>query len=487
MGTLTERLTTLIETERIRFGVPGAAVSIVRGDEPVLEAGFGELRLGAGRPVTADTRFALASDTKAFTAGWLAGLAEQGLLDLDQPLRDYVPEFRMHDPAAERAATMRDLLAHRTGLPAHEFVGLGPEAVTISNHNYLRALAHLEPSTSFRARWQYSNIHYEAAAAVGELVSSESWWHALRSRFIEPLGMADTTASLVGERPDRLAAPHQDHPVGTVRVRDLPGHDTTGPSGGLVTTARDLTQWLTARLGHRPNVLSDKVRIELAAPVSLGITVADPFGSRHVLGYGLGCSVESYRGTKLIRHGGNVDGYSSDVAICPDEQLGVAVLTNLNETALRDTLALLVVDTLLDRPSPDWGAAIADLAVRVKRRRRARPIDDTTDVPAADSRGLPGRYTHPAYGKLELTADPALRCRYRGIAVTVAPIGPDSWRLAVPDHYEIVPLWVRRDRCGDVAGVAIGFEPAVAPIEFRRRADESLKTQLANPTLRQRA
>jgi CubicO group peptidase (beta-lactamase class C family) len=467
-----ERIAALIEAERVRFAVPGAAVTAVRGDEPVLEAGFGELSLGGGVPVTADTRFALASDTKAFTAAWLAGVAEEGRLGLDEPLRAYVPEFRMHDPAAERAATLRDLLAHRTGLPAHEFVGIGPEAVTISNHDYLRALAHLEPSTSFRARWQYSNIHYEAAAAVGEIVSGESWAAALHSRFLAPLGMTATTPSLVGERPDRLAAPHNDHPVGTVTVRDLPAYDTTGPSGGLVTTARDLTHWLIARLGHHSEVLSDKVRADLATPVSLGITVADPLGLRHVLGYGLGCSAESYRGTKLIRHGGNVDGYSSDVAICPEEQLGVAVLTNLNETALRDVLALLVVDLLLDRPSPDWGAAIAELAERVKRRRRADPADPHADPTEADGRGLPGRYKHAGYGTLELAADPSLRCRYRGIDATAAPVGPDTWLLGVPDHHEIVPLWVRRDRSGGVAGLAVQFEPTVAAIEFRRLADE---------------
>jgi CubicO group peptidase (beta-lactamase class C family) len=467
-----ERIAALIEAERVRFGVPGAAVTVVRGDEPLLEAGFGELRLGGAVPVTADTRFALASDTKAFTAAWLAGLAEDGLLDLDQPLRDYVPEFRMQDPAAERAASMRDLLAHRTGLPAHEFVGAGPEAVTIDNHDYLLALAHLEPSTTFRSQWQYSNLHYEAAAAVGELVSGQSWWTALRSRFIEPLRMTATTPTLVGERPDRLAAPHADHPVGTVTARELPAFDTTGPSGGLVTTARDLTQWLIARLGHRPDVLSDKVRTELAKPASLGITVADPLGLRHVLGYGLGCSIESYRGTKLIRHGGNIDGYSCDVAICPDEQFGMAVLTNLNETAVRDTLALLVVDLLLDRPSPDWGAAIAELADRVKRRRRTGPAARHADATTADSRGLSGHYAHPGYGKLELTADRPLRCRYRGIDATAAPVGPDSWLLGVPDHHEIVPLWVRRDRTGGVAGVAVQFEPAVAAIEFRRLADD---------------
>lgn len=469
-----ERIAALIETERARFAVPGVAVSVVHGDEPVLEAGFGELRLGGGAPVTADTRFALASDSKAFTAAWLAGLAEEGRLVLDQPLRQYVPEFRMQDPATERAATLRDLLSHRTGLPAHEFVDVGPQAVMMSNYDYLQALAHLEPSTSFRARWQYSNLHYAAAAAVGELVSGQSWWDALRCRFIAPLEMDATTPSLIGDQPGRLAAPHDDHPVGAVIARDLPTYDTTGPSGGLVTTARDLTQWLVARLGHRSDVLSNAVRAELATPVSLGITVADPLGLRHVLGYGLGCSVESYRGTKLIRHGGNIDGYSCDVAICPDEQLGIAVLANLNETALRDTVALLVTDLWLQRDSPDWGAAIAALAERVKRGRRADRAPATAGTFDADAESLDGNYQHPAYGRLRLVHEAGLCCSYRGIGgIRLYPVGSDTWTLAVPDHHQPIPLWVRRDKSGAVAGVAVEFEPTVAPIEFRRLAEST--------------
>jgi hypothetical protein len=179
---------------------------------------------------------------------------------------------------------------------------------------------------------------------------------------------------------------------------------------------------------------------------------------------------ERLRGSdRPIAAGGRTS--SSDVAICPDEQFGIAVLTNLNETALRDTIALLVTDLLLERDSPDWGAAIAALADRVKRGRRAAREPATAGAFDADAESLDGNYQHPAYGQLRLVHEAALHCSYRGIGgIRLYPVGPDTWTLAVPDHHQPIPLWVRRDRSGSVAGVAVEFEPAVAPIEFRHPA-----------------
>lgn len=152
MSDVLERIRQHIDTERERFSVPGCAVLVVADGELLLAEGFSKRNLGADAPVTAQTLFPIGSSTKTFTAELCASLVEEGTLDLDSPVRELLPGFRLQDPVATELLSIRDCLSHRSGLPRHDLLWYagGP----LSRDDLIAALAHLAPSKPFRQAWQ---------------------------------------------------------------------------------------------------------------------------------------------------------------------------------------------------------------------------------------------------------------------------------------------------------------------------------------------
>ncbi len=110
------------------FQVPGVAVAVVVGDEVVLSKGYGLRDVEKKLPMAAETQMPIASVTKQFTVAALGTLVRQGKLDWDKPVREYLPDFRLHNEYATSHATPRDLVTHRIGLPRHDFIWYGTDA-----------------------------------------------------------------------------------------------------------------------------------------------------------------------------------------------------------------------------------------------------------------------------------------------------------------------------------------------------------------------
>src|SRR5438067_10165914 len=178
---LTDRLRALVETERVRFGVPGCAVAVVHEGEVVLAEGFGMRDIDRDLPVTAATLFPIGSSTKTFTAALCATLVRDGLLEWDRPVRDYLPEFRLHDPAATDGVTFRDLLSHRSGLPRHDLLWYTAGA-NVTRDDLIAALRHLEPNRGLREVWQYNNLLYTTAGHLAGRLHGSGFEEAVRDR-----------------------------------------------------------------------------------------------------------------------------------------------------------------------------------------------------------------------------------------------------------------------------------------------------------------
>ena len=148
---------------------PGAAVGVVMDGEVIFSEGFGLRDIEEQLPVTPQTRFHIASVTKTFTATLLAQLVDDGLLDWDRPVIEYVPDFAMYDEVATEHCTLRDLACHRTGLPRHDLVWLGRAG--FDRDELFAALRYLEPSANFRNQWQYCNLTFAAGGTVAERVT----------------------------------------------------------------------------------------------------------------------------------------------------------------------------------------------------------------------------------------------------------------------------------------------------------------------------
>ena len=461
----------LVEAERRRFDVPGCAVAVVQGGDVVLADGFGIKALDGGAPVGPATLFPIASDSKCFTAALLCQLADAGQLDLDAPVLDVLPWFRMSDDTATRLVSVRDLLAHRTGLPRHDLVWYGEVDLTLEG--VARALAHLPMSRQLRQTWQYNNLAYSTAGHVTEVLTGMAWSDAVRQRLLDPLGMSSTGFSARVAADGDLALPYSDV-AGSLVLQELPARSNLGPPGGIVSSVQDLAQWVLARLGKREDVLGPGALKQLHTPAMVGGTTSPLFPERASLGYALGCQVEAYRGHTVVHHGGNLVGYSSNIAVFPDLDAALVVLTNRHGTALRDALVPLAVDRLAGLEPLPWGERYLELETTTRQGARAVGAEraEAPGRPATRPLGeLTGTYTHPAYGELLLAErEASLVVDFHGLGdrVRVLHRDRDAWDLELVEFETRTPLTFTTDADDEVDGLLVALEPTTPPIAFRK-------------------
>jgi len=401
------------------FEVPGAAVTIVKDGEVVVARGYGERRTGVDLPVDEHTRFGIASNTKAFTATALGLLVEDGMLEWDGRVIDYLPWFRMWDPWVTREMTIRDLLVHRSGL------GLGqgdllywPES-DITRREIVEAIRYLKPATSFRSAYAYDNILYHAAALVIEEVSGLTWEEFVESRIIGPLEMTDTRVSRASTMEEGdVATPHA-RVEGVVRPVTPLAATATNAAGGINSTAADMAKWLivqldSGRVADGERLFTPATTRQLWRPVTPMPTGRWPesLGPMQPLwqAYALGFVVRDYRGHKLITHTGGLPGYVSRVAMVPDLNLGVAVLTNQEAGAAFESITFRILDHYLGAEPRDWINAWADLGARRdsiarERDRSQEAARDTAAHPSLAPEGYAGAYHDDWYGDVELRVE----------------------------------------------------------------------------------
>jgi CubicO group peptidase (beta-lactamase class C family) len=452
----TSELRSLVEVECERFAVPGAAVTAVAAGEVVLADGFG--RRNGADPVTPSTLFMLASDTKCFAAATLCLLVEDGLLDLDQPVQRYLPWFAMHDERISGWVTCRDLLAHRTGLPRHDFLTVGNGDFRITNEEIARAMRHLEPSRPFRQGFGYSNAHYATAGHVAEVLTGQPWREILGDRILDPLEMRASTTYRPELTLHDFAAPHVDGRQLAFQTRpyDL-------PSGGMVTNAEDVGAWLLARMGQ--GALSPAVLGMLHAPTV--VTGEDlPFAELQPMGYALGNLVFAYRGHRLHLHGGSQVGFASQVMVIPEAQVGVAVLTNAFGSRLPLALGLTLIDHLLGVEAAPWGVRLAGAPP-------APVVPPSSGVdPPRELSSYEGIFHHPAYGEFGVQVrDGVLTPSFHGLddELTLTHVDGDTWQLGFDSVPGVVVPVAFRPGADGALEVTLHLDAELAPLVFRRR------------------
>ena len=178
------------------WNVPGAGIAIVSGGEVVYAKGFGWRDLEAKKPMTADTLFAIGSTTKAMTATTLGTLVDEGKVEWDQPLRTYLPSFKLMDASISEHITPRDIVTHRSGLPRHDLLWYNYNSGT--RGDMVKRLAHLELTADLREKFQYNNLMFMTAGHLIETLTGKSWEQNVRERLFDPLGMK--RSNLLGPR-----------------------------------------------------------------------------------------------------------------------------------------------------------------------------------------------------------------------------------------------------------------------------------------------
>jgi CubicO group peptidase (beta-lactamase class C family) len=399
------------------FGNQGVAVAVVKDGKVIVAQGYGIKRLGAPEAVGPDTRFGIASNSKAFTATALGILVEEGKLAWDAPVVRYLPEFAMYDPFVTRELTIRDLLVHRSGLGLGAGDLLWWPASTYDRKEIVRRLRHIKPATSFRAAYAYDNVLYLVAGEVIERVSGRTWEQFVKERILDRVGMTHSTvrhSDAAG--PDDVAATHAEI-EGKVRVIAPLTSDNTNPAGGINAGARDIAKWLlvqldSGRLADGTRLVSARTAREIWTGVTPMAAASAPSEiaplSKQFNLYALGFQTNDFRGRKLLWHTGGLPGYLSWLGFVPDARVGVAVLTN-TETPMYAALGWSLLDYALGT-APPWDF-VGGYAAVAKRQREALARARTATAAARDSLSRPslplakyaGTYEDAWYGDVTVS------------------------------------------------------------------------------------
>lgn len=332
--------------------VPGVTIAVVKDGNVVLARGYGVRKVGGTQPVDAETLFPLASITKNFTATALAILVEEGKLQWDDPVTKHLPDVRFSDTYRTKHVTIRDLLCHRTGLERGDLL---PRRGDVSRSDVIHRIRHLQPATGFRSKFGYNNLMYILAGEVVGSVSGRSWEDFVTEGLFKRLDMNSTVALRDRIRSENRATSHGLVEGGVVAVESEDNDHVIAPAGSIQSNATDLAKWLQACLADdNTALLKLKTRQEMQS-LQMSIPVTWDRGNNiyaaRFYGAGLGWTILDYRGRKICDHAGSA---GTMIAIMPEEQIGVAVLTNQGWSNLAGMLMYDIFDAYMLGPNKAW-------------------------------------------------------------------------------------------------------------------------------------
>jgi len=362
-----EHLVQALEQRRRELHIPGLAIAVVKDDRIILARGFGFASLEERVAVTPATLFPIGSSTKPFTATLIGMLVDQGKMSWDDPVTEHIPFFKLDvDSDREDAvATIRDLLAHRTGFARMTLLFVGGDA---SPNEVLHAAARAEPWTGFRQRFLYSNVMYLAAGVAAGNAAGSDWDRLVTEQLLEPLGMNRSGVDVrLFQNDQHLSAGYdwnEDRQV--FDLHEARDNRLIAPAGAIVSNALEMAQWVRFQLGRGRyegrRLLSETQLRETWTP-----QIAVPGRGA----YGLGWMLSEWNGQPVVEHGGNTRGYAAQVALLPESDLGFVLLANVTATPLQRQSMDMVWEAVLgtehesdaapverQQPGDDYGAYV---------------------------------------------------------------------------------------------------------------------------------
>ncbi len=406
-----DSLTAYVQRGLRLWKIPGLALVVVKDGQPVVSQGFGVKEAGKTAPVDANTLFLIASNSKLFTGTALAQLEEEGKLKLDDPVRKYLPGFRLYDSASTALVSIRDVLSHRLGTKTFQGDFSFWDS-NLSRAEIVGKLRLLKPNGIFRQSYGYCNAGFITAGEIIPVVSGGQLWEDwVQQRLLTPLGMSQTTPLTTGfGQRANIALPYTTTfgPLTRLPFDEL---NNMGPAASMVSNVNDLGHWLQFQLdsgkyqGQR--VLPWATLRRTRQGNTLQGTSKNPIFPMHFRAYALGVQTADYNGRQIYWHTGGADGYVTNVCFVPEANLGLAVLTNQDNQSFFEALRCQILDAYLGVPYVDRSRQLYQFA-------HPGDVEMAQQVAALQARAakknkLPhplkdyaGTYQNPVYGPISV-------------------------------------------------------------------------------------
>ena len=406
-----EGLDAFIEQAMKEYRVPGTSVAVVKDGKIIYLKGHGFRKTGTEERVDENTIFQLASVTKTFTAASVASMVDRDKVNFDEEVVKIIPNFALKDPYPTRYTTPRDLLAHRTGLPA--FTGDLFDHLGYTREEVIKKVRYIEPACSFRERANYSNVGYFLAGEVAAYAAGAEWEDVVTENLLKPLGMKRTGFTKTLDKQSNVASPHAviDGQIKTIaNSRQL----VLAPAGAMTSTASDLSHYMIMLLGGGKydgrEVLKEDSVNQMFTPAMVdepGFAELPPISKDTGFDYGLAWGIYYWKNHKILEKGGALDGMRSIVVLVPEIKLGIAILANMNLTVLPEAVRAYVLEQYLGKAGYDMQAEI------MQRSKKLESLMGLTNIvkpenPRAASKELgayAGTYENDLYGRFTLLQD----------------------------------------------------------------------------------
>ena len=402
-----KQVSDFVEQMRKEYDVPGVAVGIVQDGKVVMSRGFGVRQLGKPAKVDGDTRFMIASNTKALTTLMLAKLVDVDKLDWNARAEDVYPAFRLGDAATTDKVLVKHLICACTGVPRQDFEWLF-EGEKQTPATVMATLATMQPTSGFGELFQYSNPMAAAAGYIGGQIAypdselGSGYDQAMQALVFDPLGMTRTTFDYAKAQTGDYATPHGLDINHKVTVMGMGLNDTiiaSRPAGAAWSTVNDLLKYVQMEIdgGKLPDgkrYIGEAALMQRRQPqISLGVDK----------NYAMALMVDHSDGVTVVDHGGDMGGFHSNMMWWPDQKVGAVILTNADEGVnLRGPFKRRLMELMFDGEPQ----AVATATAGAKANREAfdafvKLLQWPADVKAIDA--LAPRYHNDALGDLIVT------------------------------------------------------------------------------------
>jgi len=431
------------------WNAPGVGVGIVVKDRLVFAKGYGYRDYEKKLPITQNTLFQIASNAKLFTAVAVGLLVEEGKLEWDKPVRQFVPEIQFYNNDLNNTVTIRDMLAHRTGIPKYDWIF---HRSNLSRKELFERLKYLEPIQPIRQGYIYTNLMYGVCGYVIECLTNQTWEAFLRKRIFKPLEMNHTLFSI------KEMIKHTDYFVPYNEKRDtrilyrIPHYDydlSVRPAGGIISNFTDLSKWLIALMNNgvykgKQVIPADVVRTTLTPSFAFSNGDLENKGYGELLNpsYGMGRGSASYQGHYFTAHNGYIDGSYSKISCMPYDGIGVIVFAiGAQSQPILDIVSFNIYERLLGLKKTPWSERLlqdreASKKVDEGGREKAGGERIPNTKPSHSIKDYTGDFEHPAYGVFTVSLKGAnLQMSFRNIVLPLEHFHYDRFDSPNDEQY----------------------------------------------------